>query len=257
MTLAFSQPMARRATANAACADDAAVPRDREIFVWLLDLPSLPLASMLEFTTDAERGADIRRRYRTDFEPWLKSRAALRHILSAVTGQSARRTAIATGQDGKPELADNPDGLYFNASRSRDFALIALARTPVGVDIEAVRPEFTWRTVAMHWFHPRERALLASAPEARRVDLFFQIWTHKEAYFKGVGLGLNREAMVACFTGPGHRSLRGPKGSQASQWRLKPLDAPPAYKASLASAAAAPIIVDRTSSFAEALRLHS
>lgn len=250
MTLVFPRPTAGSAIADP---DDAALPRDREIFVWLLDLPNLPLTPMLEFATDAERGADVRRRYRADFEPWLKSRAALRRILSAVTGQPARRLAIATGQDGKPELADNPDGLHFNASRSGDYALIALARAPVGVDIEAVRPEFSWRTVAMHWLHPRERALLDRAPETGRPDLFFQIWTHKEAYFKGVGLGLDREAMIACFTGPAYRSLRGPKGSQASQWRLKPLDAPRGYKASLASAASAPIVVDRTRSFAGAL----
>jgi 4'-phosphopantetheinyl transferase len=208
---------------------------------------------MLEFAT----GADDRRRHRSDFEPWLKSRAALRRILAAVTGQPAPRIAIATGEGGKPELADNPDGLHFNASRSKDYALIALARAPVGVDIEAVRPEFSWHTIAMHWFHPREQALLARAPETRRADLFFQIWTHKEAYFKGVGLGLDRGAMTACFTGPDCRSLRGPKGSPASQWRLKALATPPSYKASLASAGARPFVVDRTASFMTALHLQS
>jgi 4'-phosphopantetheinyl transferase len=177
--------------------------------------------------------------------------------LSAFTGQAARRIAIAAGEGGKPELADNPDGLHFNASRSKDFALIALGRAPLGVDIEAVRPEFSWRTIAMHWFHPREQALLASAPEARRSEIFFQIWTHKEAYCKGVGTGLDREAMIGSFTGPESRSVRGAKGSQATQWRLKALAAPRGYKASLASANVPPIVVDRTASFAEASRLQS
>ena len=148
-------------------------------------------------------------------------------------------------------------GCDSNTSRSKDYALIALARAPVGIDIEAVRPEFSWRTIAMHWFHPREQALLARSPEPRRADLFFQIWTNKEAYFKGLGVGLDREAMTACFTGPDCRSLRGPEGSQALQWRLKALAAPPGYKASLASASARPIVVDRTPSFTEALRAQS
>lgn len=259
MTLVYPQSVTRVATADpdVAFAVDAALPREREIFVWLLDLPSMQLTRMVEFATAAERDSDDRRRYRTDFEPWLKSRAALRRILADVTGQPARRIAIATGEDGKPELADNPDGLHFNASRSKDYALIALARAPVGVDIEAVRPEFSWPTIAMHWFHPREQALLARAPETNRADLFFQIWTHKEAYFKGVGVGLDRGAMAACFTGPDCQSLRGPKGSQASQWRLEALAAPPGYKASLASASARPIVVDRTPSFTQALRAQS
>ena len=119
---------------------------------------------------------DGRRRFRNDFKSWLKSRAALRRILGAFTGQPARRIAIMTGEGGKPEFADNPDGLHFNASRSKDYALIALARARVEVDIEAVRPEFSWSTIAMHWFHPREQALLARAPEfAARRALLFQI----------------------------------------------------------------------------------
>ena len=67
MTLVYPQPMTRVAAADPgfAFADHAALPREREIFVWLLHLPSLQLTRMVEFATDAERGADDRRRYRT------------------------------------------------------------------------------------------------------------------------------------------------------------------------------------------------
>jgi 4'-phosphopantetheinyl transferase len=232
------------------------LPREGEIFLWLLDLPTLPLTPMLPFVTDAERGAHDRRTYRSDFDPWLKSRAALRCILSSVTGQAATRIAITTGDGGKPELAENPHGLHFNASRSKDYALIALSRAPLEVDIEAVRPEFNWRTIAMHWLHAREQTLLASAPEARRAEIFFQTWTHKEAYFKGVGTGLDREAMMACFTGPNSRSISGLRASRAGQWRLKALRVPPGYKASLASMGFAPTVVDCTGSFTRVSRLH-
>ncbi len=256
MTVVLRHPITRGASAllDEVVAQRPSLPRQGEVFLWLLDLPSLPLESMLKFATEAERGADDRRRYRTDFEPWLKSRAALRRVLSAFTGQPARQIAITTGNAGKPELADNPDSLHFNASRSKDCALIALARGPVGVDIEAVRPEFGWRTIAMHWFHPREQALLASAPEARRAEIFFQIWTHKEAYFKGVGTGLDREAMTSCFTAPESRSIRGLNVPQSRGWRIRPLAAPSGYKASLASADWPQLAVDRTASLSETSR---
>ena len=67
MTLVFPQPISRVATADpdVALAGHTALPRDHEIFVWLLDLPSLQLTRMLEFATEAERDADDRRRYRT------------------------------------------------------------------------------------------------------------------------------------------------------------------------------------------------
>jgi len=97
MTIVLPHSIARAAGAAPAeaFADCPTLPRNGEIFLWLLDLPSLPLTPMLQFVTDAERGADERRLYRSDFEPWLKSRAALRCILSAFTGQAARGTSAS------------------------------------------------------------------------------------------------------------------------------------------------------------------
>ena len=90
-----------------------------------------------------------------------------------------------TGEGGKPELAAI-HGLL--STFSQQGLRADRARRPPVVDIEAVRPEFSWSTIAMHWFHP-PKALLARAPESQRAELFFQIWTHKEAYFKGVAWG--------------------------------------------------------------------
>lgn len=252
MTTALFRPLARSTNAvSCPCGSERCpFPRQEEILLWRLDLPRLPVAPMLQFLTDAERtGEEEGRKYRRDFEFWLKSRAALRCILSACTGQPAPQIAITTGGGKKPELTDNQHGLHFNAARSKDYALIGLGRAPLGVDIEAVRPGFSWHTIATHWFHPREQALLAATPELRRIESFFQIWTHKEAYFKGVGTGLNRQAMTSRFTAPEGCSIWGLKGPPSQPWYLKVLDAPSGYKASLASMGEPRIVIDCTASF--------
>ena len=222
------------------------LPCSGEIFIWRLDLPSLPLEPLLQLLTDAERrGEKEGRRYRTDFAFWLKARAALRGILSAFTGQPGSQIAIAAGGGQKPALTNNPHGLHFSVSRSKDYALIVLGRAPLGIDIEAVRPGFSWHTIATHWFHPREQARLAATPEGQRIETFFQIWTQKEAFFKGLGIGLDRESMTSCFVAPDGRLIRDCQGPPLQAWRLQALSAPSGYKAALASIGRPHIVVQR------------
>jgi len=231
------------------------LPCWNEILLYCLNLSSLPLVPLLPFLNlDERRGDEQGRRYRRDFEYWLKARAALRCILGSCTGLPPAHVTILTGLGKKPELAENSDGIHFSVARSRNYALIAVGRAPLGVDIQAIRPDFSWETIATHWFHPRERMLLAATPEARRVDTFFQIWTKKEAFFKGIGMGLDREAMIACFTTPNGRSIHGCHAPLAQRWRVKALMAPPGYKAALSSLEEARCITDCTYAFAETLQ---
>ncbi len=229
------------------------LPCGNEIFLWCLDLPSLPLVPMLQaLNLNERRGEEQGRRYRRDFEHWLKARAALRCILGACTGLPPACVVIREGGGTKPELPENPDGLYFNAARSRNYALVGIGRVPLGIDIEAIRPDFSWDTVAIHWFHPRERMLLAATPEARRVETFFQIWTKKEAFFKALGMGLDREAMASCFIRTNGRSISGFQ-SFGQRWWVKALAAPRGYKAALSSRECVRRIINCTPSFTEIL----
>jgi phosphopantetheinyl transferase len=67
------------------------------------------------------------------------------------------------------------------ASRHGCFA-IALARGPVGVDLEAVAP---LDPMPLAVLHADERAFVSGAS----IDTFFVLWTAKEAYLKFAGLG--------------------------------------------------------------------
>ena len=67
--------------------------------------------------------------------------------------------------------------------------LIAVATAPVGVDVEAVAlPDVAGQVAEL--LHPAERAELFAAAPSERAMVFTRLWTRKEAYLKGVGVGV-------------------------------------------------------------------
>lgn len=84
---------------------------------------------------------------------------------------------------GKPYLKDYPN-VQFNLSHSGCWGACALSETPVGVDIELVRP--LRQQVARRFFTLSEQNWLAKRPS----DEFFRLWTRKESFTKALGKGL-------------------------------------------------------------------
>lgn len=82
---------------------------------------------------------------------------------------------IRTDARGKPFFPDHP-GVHFNLSHTRGAVLAALADSPVGVDIERVRP--VGRRL-------KERL----APGGTEED-FFRVWVRREARSKRSGAGV-------------------------------------------------------------------
>lgn len=103
-------------------------------------------------------------------------------LVRAVLGADA---VPATNAFGKPELAD---GRPFNLSHAGGYAVLATGDAPLGVDIERLRV-VDYPAIANRFFHPDERAFLASQPDMQRA--FFQIWTCKESYLKATGYGFS------------------------------------------------------------------
>ncbi len=65
----------------------------------------------------------------------------------------------------------------------------AIARSPVGVDIEAV----DGGDIPFAVLHPDEARSLAGLPGTERPAAFARLWAVKEAYLKALRLGLSRE----------------------------------------------------------------
>lgn len=121
---------------------------------------------------------------------FIASQSALRTLLSAYTGTPAAELAFSRGVHGKPRLAAQASPIEFNVSHSGDWGVIALARAPVGVDVEQVRPGRHSPALEKRFLTDGERALLRRRAGADGEAAFFVVWCRKEAYLKATGFGL-------------------------------------------------------------------
>jgi 4'-phosphopantetheinyl transferase len=145
--------------------------------------------------------AGERRRARAFTRPEIRSRYISAH--TALRRLLADRLGIAPGEvvftrescpvcgapHGRPAVAGA--AAHFSLAYSGGLSLIALADTPVGVDMECV-PSPRAVTGIVPELHPREQAELAVLPEDERALAFALTWVRKEAYLKGLGAGLAR-----------------------------------------------------------------
>lgn len=92
---------------------------------------------------------------------------------------------VARTPQGKPYFLDSP--WRFSLSHTRNHALCALSRNPVGVDGEELDREVSLR-LAEKILSPGEKARFDAAPDKRLALLTF--WVLKEAAAKATGEGL-------------------------------------------------------------------
>ncbi|KJY16595.1 MULTISPECIES: 4'-phosphopantetheinyl transferase family protein [Streptomyces] len=126
---------------------------------------------------------------------------------------------------GRPNIPGNP--LHFSLSHSGDHAYIALATTPVGVDIEE-HPTPQTLTDVLHLLHPTETQELTALPDAERITALARCWARKEACLKAAGTGLANG-----LTDPYVGTL--PRPAAVPGYHLTDLPTPTRYQAALAT----------------------
>jgi 4'-phosphopantetheinyl transferase len=163
------------------------------------------------FLDDTERQRLAAYRRAEDRDRFLVGCALAKTVLAGYAGQRPGdvrfdRTCGHCGQPhGKP-VAKGAE-LEHSVSHSGDLVAVAVARTPVGVDVEQldgrVRPvggDGDPEGLARLVFSDDERAALAAVPPSDRARAFLIAWTRKEAVTKATGDGLRvafREVVVA------------------------------------------------------------
>ncbi|MEV8016428.1 4'-phosphopantetheinyl transferase superfamily protein [Streptomyces sp. NPDC086554] len=90
---------------------------------------------------------------------------------------------------GRPAVAGRPD-VRFSLSHAGDFALYALAESPVGADIESAELARDGFARMLRRLHPAEQQAVAALSVELREAALLGCWVRKEAYLKGIGTGL-------------------------------------------------------------------
>ncbi|MEU6622918.1 4'-phosphopantetheinyl transferase superfamily protein [Streptomyces litmocidini] len=166
-----------------------------------------------------------------DRATYLCAHVGLRRLLGAHLGVAPRTVSVARAPcpccgepHGRPVLADGHP--HFSLSHCEGLSLVAVASTPVGVDIERVPAAHTVAE-ASEVLHPAEAAELAVLAPAHRPAAFARVWTRKEAYLKGLGIGLGADPSAE-YVGA------GPVPSAPPGWLLADVTVPDGHRAAVA-----------------------
>ncbi|MEU8764715.1 4'-phosphopantetheinyl transferase superfamily protein [Streptomyces sp. NPDC048659] len=166
-----------------------------------------------------------------DRATYLCAHVGLRRLLGAHLGVAPRGVTVERAPcpccgepHGRPVL---PDGrLHFSLSHCEGLSLIAVATTPVGVDIERIpAPHLVGELAEV--LHPDESAELAALAAELRPAAFARVWTRKEAYLKGTGVGLGADPSAE-YVGA------GPVPAAPAGWYLADVAVPSGHQAAVA-----------------------
>ena len=212
------------------------VPLDRlgeEAHLWLYRLrESIPPPHERRWRSllsGAEDEAWRRFRVESARRQYLAARALVRTTLSRYADVEPRRWEFRASAEGKPEVA-GPAGappLAFNLSHTRGLvACVVTLGIDAGVDVERpARRTSDPLALARHGFAPAEREALARLTGRARRELFYDLWTLKEAYVKARGAGFLAlpARKLACEISPGGvitMSLEAELEDRAEDWQL-------------------------------------
>ncbi len=230
------------------CIENRVLPRANEVHVFAIELDdSANELVVCEKLLNAEELAranrflhhDVRRRF-------VICRGRLRQILASYAIGAACEIEFRYDKWGKPHLRRSPIGdVHFNVSHSGEWALIAVARSPVGIDLEVPNERISYRAIAPQILSTSEKRAWDAMPASERGAATMQLWVCKEALLKALGLGIADGLLKVCFALPIPRhtsfspasiaadlqmhledegSCRSVHWIDASTWRMQMLD---------------------------------
>jgi 4'-phosphopantetheinyl transferase len=172
------------------------------------------------------------RERRSDF---VLQRGILRFILSRYLARSPEEIQISTSADGKPYL---PEGdIQFNISHSNDLMICGVtSEARIGVDIQLVYPIENIERIIPKILTPSEIELLDRITLDERIDLFYTIWTAKEAFLKAIGSGFQLPAkeINICSLEENTLTLEVEDPAYGSNWSIREMEIETGYKSVLA-----------------------
>lgn len=214
-----------------------------QIHVWRmsLDLSEHQRANMLAILSADEIERAGRFHFEKNQNRFISARGMLRQILGLYLGEKPQRLQFEYTAFGKPVFGTNSDykDLHFNLSHSESFALCAITHSrEIGIDIERVRNEISVAQIVRRFFSSGEIHSIETLHEEKQNQLFFQYWTRKEAFLKGMGQGLSfpmEQCDVSLMSGVTFSPvIFHHEKSENSDWHVKDLFPAEGYVAAIA-----------------------
>ena len=143
---------------------------------------------------DAEKARCRRFRAVRARREFVLCRAALRVSLAERLGCTRRQLSFGHLEHGKPfaKVTGRSVETAFNVSHSGQHGLIALSgHDALGIDVEERVAQRDLEGIGSLVYGPEERRLLEIAAGREKVQLFYRLWSMKEALIKALGTGFS------------------------------------------------------------------
>ena len=221
------------------------LPTPKTVHVWAgpLDVPEPELAAFKKTLSQSELERATRFHFDDDRSRYIVAHGWLRQLLSSYVSVAPEELELDYGPKGKPALSGfcGGTGLEFNLTHADGLSLIAVAQgTPVGVDLERIRPMADAEHLVERFFSKSENAAFKVLPENQKAQAFFNLWTRKESWLKSTGEGIAHlldQVEVTFAPGDSARLLRMPEVfAPITDWSLCDLAPAPGFAAALAVA---------------------
>ena len=173
-------------------------------------------------------------------------RAALRINLCDRLGCANDDLSFGYLAHGKPfaRVGGAPSPASFNVSHSGMHGLVGFAEHDgLGVDLEERAPDRNFDGIGSSVYGPAERRALTAATGTRKANLFYRLWSLKEALIKALGTGFSlnpaRFEIPPAMLGGARSSVFRFPHAPADSWQLVDLGEP-RFAAAMAYRLAAP-----------------
>jgi len=200
--------------------------------VWLipLDMQDRMVVQLAKILSRDEREQSSQLRKGSVRKNFIVARGYLRRILACYVKVRPETIVFDFNENGKPELPKNsPEEIFFNLSHTDMTAVCAVARRPVGIDIEFAGKEWPHEQFREFLSAP-EFKTLSMLPQAERNRAFLKVWVRKEAYLKAKGTGLHYPlASFDVSISPDHSGLIAHRlePDDVGRWSFTEIDAGP------------------------------
>ena len=151
----------------------------------------------IDFLSIDERNRAKRYHFLKDKNRFIICRFILKFLLAEYTGLGIDKILIDIDSNKKPYLSSHPS-VFFNVSHSGEWALIAIAKTPIGIDVEYVNTSFEYEEILPTIFNKPEINEIKNSKDNHHA--FFKFWTRKEAIVKAIGKGIDDDIKKICAT---------------------------------------------------------
>jgi 4'-phosphopantetheinyl transferase len=209
-----------------------------QVDIWQADLNVSPqqLGQFQLTLSEDEQQRAQRFRFERDRHQYIAARGILRSLLGKYLGVNPAQLQFNYSDKGKPTLSPVHVTLpiQFNVSHSHQKALYGITLNHrVGIDLEYIRPVEAL-ALAQRFFSQQEFTQLTAISPQQQQQVFFQLWTGKEAYLKATGEGLSGLETIEILLENLQELSFNFSDKMLLKWSIIPLNINDQYVASLA-----------------------